>query len=146
MDSIQLLLLSVLLFVLAAVLSLLLRRSSQAARYTSGVLGMIASIAGCLAALQIFVSGAATLELSGSSALGNFPLRVDAFSAFMIGMISVLAFATSLYSISYVQEYDDRGLGGTVRVEDDIVVTDSGSRVLGKAIPIEMEDVEALAG
>ena len=38
-----------------------------------------------------------------------------------------------------------RGFGG-IRVEDDIVVTGTGSRVLGKAIPIEMEDVEALAG
>ncbi len=37
-----------------------------------------------------------------------------------------------------------RGFGG-IRVEDDIVVTDTGSRILGQAIPIEIDEVEALA-
>jgi Xaa-Pro aminopeptidase len=31
-------------------------------------------------------------------------------------------------------------------VEDDVVVTETGCRILGKRIPIEMADVEALAG
>jgi Xaa-Pro aminopeptidase len=38
-----------------------------------------------------------------------------------------------------------RGFGG-IRVEDDVVITDTGCRVLGTPIPIEMADVEALAG
>lgn len=37
-----------------------------------------------------------------------------------------------------------RGFGG-IRVEDDVVITDTGCRLLGKAIPIEIDDVEALA-
>ena len=111
MEPIRLLLLSVSLFCAAALLSLLFRRFSQVARYIAGILGMIASLVGCLAAIQVFVLGTATLELSGLSALEHFTLRVDGFSAFMVGMISVLAFATSIYSISYAGEYDKRGAG-----------------------------------
>jgi Xaa-Pro aminopeptidase len=38
-----------------------------------------------------------------------------------------------------------RGFGG-IRVEDDILVTDTGCRVLGQPIPIEIDEVETLAG
>jgi len=34
---------------------------------------------------------------------------------------------------------------GGIRVEDDVLVTADGCRVLGKPIPIEMDDVEALS-
>jgi len=111
MAPIQLLLTSVLLFGAAAVLSLLFRKSSRTARYVSGILGMVASAVGGLAAVEVFVFGPATLELPGIPAFGKFVLLVDDFSGLMVGMIAVLAFATSLYSISYAEEYDDRGTG-----------------------------------
>jgi len=37
-----------------------------------------------------------------------------------------------------------RAFGG-IRLEDDVLVTETGNRVLGQPIPIEMEEVEALA-
>jgi Xaa-Pro aminopeptidase len=37
-----------------------------------------------------------------------------------------------------------RSFGG-IRVEEDIVITETGHRLLGKRVPIEMEEVEALA-
>lgn len=43
---------------------------------------------------------------------------------------------------SKVEEY--RNFGG-IRIEDDVVVTPNGSRVLGKPIPKAIEDVEAVA-
>ncbi len=111
MTSIGLLLLSVSLFCAGAVLSLLFRKFSRAARYISGIVAMIAAVVGCLAAIQAFLQDTATLELTGLSALGHFVIRLDGFSAFMVALISVLAFATSLYSISYLEEYDQRGTG-----------------------------------
>ena len=111
MEPIQLLLVSVSIFVSAAILSLLLRRWSRAARYASGMLGMIAAAAGSLAVIRVFVVGPATLELSGPSTLGHLAFVMDGFSALMVGIISVLAFATSLYSIAYVEEFDKRGAG-----------------------------------
>ncbi|HEX8992460.1 MAG TPA: hydrogenase 4 subunit B [Anaerolineales bacterium] len=111
MDPIQLLLYAVLLFVAAALLSLVFRKSSEAARAFSGMIGMAGGLVGCLAAYQVFHSGTATLEAASFGIFGNFALRLDGFAAFMIGMISLLACATSLYSISYVKEYERRGPG-----------------------------------
>jgi hydrogenase-4 component B len=109
MAPIQLLLSAVFLYGAAAVLSLLFKFSSRAARFVSGILGMIASAIGCLAATEVFLFGPAKLVLTGTPAFGDLVLNVDHFSAFMVGTISILAFATSLYSISYVEKYDDSG-------------------------------------
>ncbi len=111
MDAIQLLLDAVLLFVAAALLSLLFRKYSLAARLFSGSVGMLASLAGCAAALQVFTAGSAKFETPSFGIFGNFALQLDGIAALMIGMISLLALATSLYSISYVKEYDQRGPG-----------------------------------
>ena len=46
--------------------------------------------------------------------------------------------------INYARFNEYRDFGG-VRIEDDVLVTDSGSRVLGKPIPKQRADVEALA-
>ncbi len=37
-----------------------------------------------------------------------------------------------------------KGIG--IRIEDDVLVTESGYRVLSKAIPSKVEEVEALVG
>ena len=111
MESIHLLLASVCIFGAAALLSLLLRRWSALARYVSGILAMVASLVGGLAAIQIFTQGPASLSFTGSSAFGRLGFAMDGFSALMVAIIAVLAFATSLYSIAYVQEYDTRGAG-----------------------------------
>lgn len=111
MDGIQLLLLSVLLYGVGAVLSLLLNNSKQSARYVSGIAGMIASLVGCAAAVLVFAGKPTMLEMPGIAPFGHFTFQLDGLSALMVGMISLLAFASSLFSISYVEVYADRSLG-----------------------------------
>jgi hydrogenase-4 component B len=111
MEPVRLLLLAVLLFCAAAILSLLFRKWDGLARYASGIAGMVASLLGGLAATEVFIGTSATIELASWAPFGNFALRLDGLSAFMVGMICLLAFATSLYSISYLESYDKRGPG-----------------------------------
>ena len=111
MDPIQLLLLSVLLYGVGAVLSLLLDGSSQVARWVSGISGMVAAAPGCLVAMLVITGKPAALELPGVTPFGHFVLQIDGLSAFMIGIISLVTFATNLYSIPYLNGYAKRGLG-----------------------------------
>ena len=114
MDAIQLLLLSVTLFGVGAVASLLLNGSSRAARYVSGISGAIASAVGFLAAMAAIVqssSGAAQVELLFPLPFGRFLLQLDGLSTLMVAMITLLGFAVSLYSISYLEAFSDHSLG-----------------------------------
>jgi hydrogenase-4 component B len=72
---------------------------------------MLASVVGCLAVIQGFVSGPVSLEFGGITVFGHFIFRLDGLSSLMAGMISVLAFTTSLYAISYTEGYDHQGVG-----------------------------------
>jgi Xaa-Pro aminopeptidase len=47
--------------------------------------------------------------------------------------------------INYSKVESFKGFGG-IRLEDDILVTETGSRIFGDRIPITIEDVERLAG
>lgn len=47
--------------------------------------------------------------------------------------------------INYERVQDYTGFGG-IRIEDDVLVTDTGARVLGKPIPKTIHDVEAACG
>jgi len=111
MGAIGLFFLAVLLFAAAALVSLLLMKYDTAARWLSGLVAMAASVAGCIAAAQAILGGTASFELGSLAALGHFTVHLDGFAALLIGVISLLAFATSLYSISYAKEYDGRGAG-----------------------------------
>lgn len=45
--------------------------------------------------------------------------------------------------INYAKVEEYIGFGG-IRIEDDILITDNGSRILGKRIPVTVEEIEAL--
>jgi len=50
---------------------------------------------------------------------------------------------TSFINFDRVDEYV--GFGG-IRLEDDILITENGARILGKRIPITVEEVEKTIG
>jgi hydrogenase-4 component B len=115
MDAIQLLLLCVILFGVGAVASLLLNGSSKTARYVSGIAGAIASAVGFLAAIlalsKVLAGETVSQELLFPLPFGRFLLQMDGLSSLMVAMITLLGFAVSLYSISYLQQYENRSLG-----------------------------------
>ncbi len=91
--------------------SLLLNGSSRTARYVSGIAGMLGSAVGLLAVILAIINKPATLELPVPLPFGHFYLQMDGLSTLMIGMIAVLGFVASLYSIFYLEQYDERNLG-----------------------------------
>jgi len=111
MDAIQLLLLSVTVLGVGALASLLLNSSSRTSRYVAGIGGMLGSLAALAAAIFALISKPATLELLVPLPFGHFFLQMDGLSALMTGMIAVLGFAASLYSIRYLEQFDQRNLG-----------------------------------
>ena len=111
MDAIQLLLLSVLVFGVGALASLLLNRFSRASRVTSGLLGTVASIAGLAAVIQSINGPPSQLAIPNLLPYARFTLQMDGLSTLMVGIICLLSLAVSIYSISYLGQYSDRSLG-----------------------------------
>ena len=53
---------------------------------------------------------------------------------------------TAASEVNYDKLEEYRDFGG-IRLEDDLIVTETGSKVIGsKQIPITVEDVEAIVG
>jgi hydrogenase-4 component B len=112
MDPIQLLLLAVTLYGIGAIASLFLNGFEDIARRVSGGTGVVASLIGAASAV-LALAGASSqpLTLPGPSPFGSLVIQMDPLSAGMVGVISLLSAASSLYSISYLKEYSGRGLG-----------------------------------
>lgn len=109
-SSICWLMLSVLIFGAGAFLALLLGKSERASIYLSGLAGIAGSVAGLLASVPVLLSGKAlTYVHPGLFPFTNFSVRLDPLAAFMVAVITLLVLITSLYSFSYVTEYEGRG-------------------------------------
>jgi hydrogenase-4 component B len=106
MIAIQLLLLSILLFG-AAACAAWLPGSGRIARSTASVLGLIASLAGIASAvLALTAAVPPSLALFQIEPFGWLEMSMDALSAFLVALIALISFATSIYTLSNSQ---DRG-------------------------------------
>ena len=111
MDAIRLLLLSVFVFGFGGLASLLLGRLQRIARITSGLTGAIGAATGLMAVARAMTSTPVPLTLSNQFPFGNFVLQMDGLSTLMVGIISLISLAVSVYSISYAGHYSKHNLG-----------------------------------
>ncbi|MBP9642762.1 MAG: hydrogenase 4 subunit B, partial [Budvicia sp.] len=109
-NPLELLLISLAIYVAGAILPLLFSRSEQLVIKLSGIASMIGGAFGLLAVIPVLLSGQIlTFTIAGPFSFANFVVRLDGLAAFMVMVISLLVVVTSLYSLSYVQEYIGKG-------------------------------------
>lgn len=112
MDSLQLLMWSVALYVVGGALSLLLAKRERAAIAVTGLAGMVGGILGICSAVPVLLNGAVHVwHAAGPFAFAAFSVRMDSLAAFMVLVISLLVTLCALYSFSYVREYLGKGVG-----------------------------------
>ena len=100
--------------------ALVLRKSKYCAHISFGMAAIAAAIGIALAG-SVLAGGALNLDLPAQLEIGGLSLTMsftmDGLSAFFVMAISVVGFAISIYSVSYVREYEGRysiGLLGAV--------------------------------
>ncbi|VVB93316.1 F(420)H(2) dehydrogenase subunit L [uncultured archaeon] len=94
----------VIIYLAGAVTSIILNKKDRPSTYASFISSSIASISGIIFSLSVLMGENFTFVMPGSSILA-FDIFVDKLSAFFILVISIAAFAVSIYSIGYAKEY-----------------------------------------
>jgi hydrogenase-4 component B len=108
--SLGFLLLSVLLYLVGAVVSLLSSRCERLAINVSALTGAGGALAGLACAVPVLLSGQGlSFAWAGPFAFAHFVVRLDLLAALMVLVISLLALVSSIYSQAYVREYMGRG-------------------------------------
>jgi hydrogenase-4 component B len=93
--------------VVGGIVSFALRRDEPRAGAASAVAGVAAAVLGLLGSLGVLLGGGvATASWAGPPAL-----RLDAASALLVALLSLLSGAAAIYGMAYVREYAGRGIG-----------------------------------
>jgi len=110
MSPLSMLLVSTLVFTGGAFLALLCCKSDRASINLSGIAGVIGSLAGLAASMPVLLGGQVLTYMSpGPFPFTQFTVRFDPMAAFMVFVIALLVLIASIYSFSYVREYEGRG-------------------------------------
>jgi hydrogenase-4 component B len=110
MDSLQLLMWSVVLYVAGGVISLLLQNNERGAIRIAGLCAIAGGILGLCSALPVLLGGEVlTWSATGPFSFASFSVRMDSLAAFMVMVISLLVTLCALYSLSYMEEYLGKG-------------------------------------
>ncbi|MBY5979429.1 hydrogenase 4 subunit B [Ferrimonas balearica] len=110
MSPVELLILAIVLYLAGAVLSLLFKTNEPLAYQSAGGCAVLGGCAGLLASLPslleqtVFVS-----TLPSPFYFSDLIVRIDPLGAFLLLVISLLVIACSIYSLSYMKEYEGKG-------------------------------------
>jgi hydrogenase-4 component B len=108
----QLFLLSVFLYVAGALVSLAMNRVGKVANYVSAISTFAAAIAGLVSTIIVLVRETPiATEFPGFVPFARFTIEVDHLSAFMILVISLLAAATAIFTLTYDDQYVGKNAG-----------------------------------
>ncbi len=94
----------ILFYLVGAVAALILNKNDRLSTCTSFLSATLASIFGILLSFSVLFGETLVFESSGSTFL-IFSVLVDRLAAFFILVISIVAFAVSIYSFGYMREY-----------------------------------------
>ncbi len=101
---------SVVLFVLGALLSLVFSRRDKLCTLLGFGLALAGSLAALAAGVSVMLGGAsANLVLASLGTIGTLSFGIDPLSAFFISIIAFVGAAVSIYSFSYTSEYKEKG-------------------------------------
>ena len=101
MNAIQFLLLTVTLFGIGALASLLFGASGRTSRLVAGFFSLLASVSGVISVVLAMIESATPSQtLFAIPPFGEFALQMDFLSTLLVAVIALIGIATSLYSFS----------------------------------------------
>ncbi|HEY8393455.1 MAG TPA: hydrogenase 4 subunit B [Thermaerobacter sp.] len=112
MAALQLLMLSIVLYAVGAVLSLTWSKARPLGSYVAAASTLMAALAGLGAAATVLAGGQAVAgEFPSVVPFARFSVELDALSALVLAVLSLLAAATAIYSLAFDRQFAGAGAG-----------------------------------
>ena len=110
MDALQLLTWSLILYLFASLASLFLLGLDRLAIKLSGITSLVGGVIGIISGItQLHAGVTLVAHFATPFDFADLTLRMDSLSAFMVLVISLLVVVCSLYSLTYMREYEGKG-------------------------------------
>ena len=110
MDALQLLTWSLILYLFASLASLFLLGLDRLAIKLSGITSLVGGVIGIISGItQLHAGVILVARFATPFDFADLTLRMDSLSAFMVLVISLLVVVCSLYSLTYMREYEGKG-------------------------------------
>ena len=110
MDALQLLTWSLILYLFASLASLFLLGLDRLAIKLSGITSLVGGVIGIISGItQLHAGVTLAARFATPFEFADLTLRMDSLSAFMVLVISLLVVVCSLYSLTYMREYEGKG-------------------------------------